>query len=200
MSQRLGILGGTFDPPHVGHLILGEYAADALQLDRLLFVPAADPPHKRDEIHTPIEHRLALLAAAIADNPRFALSRVDVDRPGPHFSADMIHLLRDQYPGAELFFIMGADSLVSFPTWERSLEIMRVCTLAVMRRPGISFSSDMHETVLPGLAERITIIDAPLIDISSTHVAERLARGLSIRYLVTDPVRAYIEEHHLFSG
>lgn len=200
MTQRLGVLGGTFDPPHVGHLILGEYAADALQLDRLLFVPAADPPHKRGEIHTPIEHRLALLAAAIDGNPRFALSRVDVDRPGPHYSVDMIHLLRDQYRDAELFFIMGADSLVSFPSWHRPLDLMQACTLAVMRRPGTSFSPDMHEDALPGLAKRVVIIDAPLIDISSTHVAERLARGLSIRYLVTDPVRAYIEEHHLFSG
>ena len=102
MTQRIGILGGTFDPPHVGHLILGEYSIDALDLTHLLFVPAADPPHKQDREKTPVEQRLAMLKIAIAGNDRFDLSRIDLDRPGPHYSLDTVKIVRQQFPDAEL--------------------------------------------------------------------------------------------------
>ena len=103
--ERIGILGGTFDPPHIGHLILAQHALDAIGFSQLLFVPAADPPHKQQEAKTPVEHRLAMLDCAIADNPQFTISRVDVDRPGPHYSVDMVRLLQKDYPLAELYFI-----------------------------------------------------------------------------------------------
>ena len=128
--MRVGILGGTFDPPHVGHLILGEYAADALHLEHLLFVPAADPPHKRDEEKTPIAHRLAMLEHALADNPRFELSRVDIDRPGPHYSLDTVKIVQDQYRDADIYFVMGSDSLRALPTWHRPAEMIRLLCAA----------------------------------------------------------------------
>lgn len=196
--ERIGILGGTFDPPHIGHLILAQHALDAIGLSHLLFVPAAHPPHKQQEIKTPVEHRLAMLACAIEDNTAFALSRVDVDRPGPHYSVDMVRLLQAEYLNAELYFIMGGDSLHDLPKWHQPQEFIRLCKVAVMRRPQSVISPTMHQDILPELADRLTIVDAPLIDISSTAIVARCAAGLSIRYLVPDAVRAYINDHQLY--
>ncbi|NWG15601.1 MAG: nicotinate (nicotinamide) nucleotide adenylyltransferase [Chloroflexi bacterium] len=198
--QRIGILGGTFDPPHIGHLILAEFAVEGLDLSRLLFVPAADPPHKQDEHKTDVRHRLAMLEQAIGDNPRFALSRVDVDRPGPHYSLDMVEIVRGLHPGDELFFLMGGDSLRDLPRWFRPEALIRLCRLGVMRRPGDAVDPEMHEAVLPGLAERVTMIEAPLIGISSTEIVERLRRGLSVRYLVPDAVLDYILANDVYGS
>jgi nicotinate-nucleotide adenylyltransferase len=196
--ERIGILGGTFDPPHTGHLILAQHAVDAIGLSRLLFVPAANPPHKQQEAKTPVEHRLAMLDCATADNPQFGISLVDVDRPGPHYSVDMVRLLQAQYPQAELYFVMGGDSLRDLPKWNRPQELIQVCRIAVMRRPQSVISRDMHYDTLPELADRLTIVDAPLIDISSTAIVARCAAGYSIRYLVPDAVIAYIKQHQLY--
>ncbi len=198
VMERIGILGGTFDPPHLGHLILGEYAADALALSQVLFVPAADPPHKQDEFKLPVIHRLAMLERALAGNERFTVSRIDIDRPGPHYSLDMVQIVKEQFPQAELFFVMGGDSLRGLPKWHRPADFIQHCKLAVMRRPDDDVRSDMHETVLPGLAARVVMLDAPLIDISSTQITERLEAGYSIRYLVPEVVRAYIETNQLY--
>jgi len=196
--ERIGILGGTFDPPHIGHLILAQHALDAIGLSQLLFVPAADPPHKQQEDKAPVEDRLAMLDCAIMDNPQFAISRVDVDRPGPHYSVDMVRLLQAEYPQAELFFVMGGDSLRDLPKWHLPQELIRLCKIAVMRRPQSTISPDMHHDILPELADRLTIVDAPLIDISSTTIVARCAAGKSVRYLVPDAVLAYIKDHQLY--
>jgi nicotinate-nucleotide adenylyltransferase len=196
--RRIAILGGTFDPPHVGHLILAEYAAEAISADRLLIVLAADPPHKTHELKTPVEHRLAMMQRAIVDNPRFVLSRVDIDRPGPHYSVDTVQIIQSEYPGAELYFVMGGDSLRDLPKWRRPAEFIRLCRLAVMRRPGDALPEDMHRAVLPELAERVTMIHAPLLQISSTEIVERLQQGMSARYLVPDAVLEYIKRHKLY--
>lgn len=196
--ERIGILGGTFDPPHVGHLILAQHAVDAIGLTLLLFMPAADPPHKQMEDKTPVNQRLAMLDCATQDNPQFAISRVDVDRPGPHYSVDMIKLVQAEYPQANLYFIMGGDSLRNLPTWHQPQELIRLCRIAVMRRPQSEISLDMHAATLPELAQRLTIVDAPLIDISSTAIVARIEAGLSIRYLVPDPVLEYINTHQLY--
>ncbi len=197
--QRIGILGGTFDPPHMGHLILGEYAADALDLTHMLFVPAGDPPHKQQDAKTPVEHRLAMLRLALSDNGRFHISRADIDRPGPHYSVDMVRIIRQEYPNAEIYFVMGGDSLSDLPKWHLPDEFIRLCKLAVMRRPGDSAASDMHDHVLPGLAERVVMIDAPLIDISGIHIRARVQAGHSIRYLVPEAVREYIQTSQLYN-
>lgn len=196
--ERIGILGGTFDPPHVGHLILAQHAVDAIGLTRLLFMPAADPPHKQQETKTPVNHRLAMLECATLDNAQFSISRVDVDRPGPHYSVDMLRLVQVEYPQANLYFIMGGDSLRDLPKWHKPQELISLCRIAVMRRPQSVISVDMHSAILPELEERLTIVDAPLIDISSTAIVARIEAGLSIRYLVPDAVLSYINTNQLY--
>ena len=196
---RLGIFGGTFDPPHTGHLILAETAADDLALDRVLFVPAADPPHKAaSDVRAPAAHRAAMVERAIAGNPRFALSRVDLDRPGPHYTVDMLHLLRREHPDAALYFLIGGDSLRDLPTWSRPAELITLATLAVMRRPGYAPDLDALERQIPGLAERVCWIDAPLIELSRDG-DRRADRGRAQRALPPSRrVCAYVEEHHLY--
>lgn len=196
--QKLGVLGGTFDPPHTGHLILAEYAFDSLDLEQVLFLPAADPPHKQLEDKQPVQHRLAMLELALADNDHFALSRIDVDRPGPHYSVDMLRILHEQYPEHELYFVMGSDSLRNITRWYQPDELIRLCRLAVMRRPGDYIQLDMHEAALPGLAGRVVMVEAPLIGIASSQIVSRIQQGRSIRYLLPQAVQDYVEEHGLY--
>lgn len=195
----LGIYGGTFDPPHLGHLILAETAADSLNLSTVLFVPAADPPHKAAQtVRTSAVHRLAMVQQAVAGNPRFAISRVDMDRPGPHYTVDMLRLLRAEYPDVGFVFLIGSDSLRDLPTWSRPAELIQLATLGVMRRPGPEPDLAALERQIPGLRQRIEWIDAPQIEISARKLAGRIAAGLSVRYQITDPVRLYIEQHGLY--
>ena len=195
--MRLGILGGSFDPPHIGHLILAEYALDAVPLDHVLFVPAADPPHKRGT-RAAVDHRLAMITAAIQDRPEFSVSRVDIDRPGPHYTVDMLRLLRAQFPEAELYFIMGGDSLRDLVKWSRPQELITLCTLVVMGRPDAIAYPDMHEAVLPGLVERVIMTESPMLGVSSSEIAARLVTGHSVRYVVPAPVLSYIETNRLY--
>jgi nicotinate-nucleotide adenylyltransferase len=197
---RVGVIGGTFDPPHVAHLMLAEQAREALGLDRVLFAPAGDPPHK-DSTRTPAELRMQMVELAIADNPHFVLSRIDVDRDGPHYTVDMLALFRTQYPLDTLYFLMGADSFENLPTWGRAHELYRLADthLVVGRRLGAEALPDagMHRGVLDGLEEVVIVIDAP-IAISSTNIVQRIQAGQSIRYLVPDAVRAYIQANGLY--
>lgn len=199
--MRLGIYGGTFDPPHLGHLILAETAADRLDLTRVLFAPAGNPPHKAPEdIRSSIDHRLAMVNHALAGNDRFAVSRVDVDRPGPHYSVDALHRLRAEYPAADFFFLIGADSLRDLPTWSRPTELITLATLGVMRRPKVD-PPDLQtlEHALPGISTHVEWVDAPLIDISASDLARQIAAGHSVRYRVPDAVLAYINQHGLYT-
>jgi nicotinate-nucleotide adenylyltransferase len=195
--QRLGILGGTFDPPHVGHLILAEYAQDAVKLDRVLFVPAADPPHKAGT-RAKVADRLAMITSATADRPDFAVSRVDIDRPGPHYTVDMLRILGEQHPGDELYFIMGGDSLRDLVKWSRPRELIALCKLIVMGRPDADAYPHMHDTALPGLAERVIMTESPMLGVSSSEIAERIRAGRSARYVVPQPVLSYIEANRLY--
>lgn len=199
-SSRIGIFGGTFDPPHLGHLLLAENAADQLDLNVVLFAPAADPPHKQGERIASAEHRLAMVEMAIADNPRFALSRVDVDRPGPHYTYDMIALLARQYPTDELYFLLGGDALRDFTQWNNPDVIIANAHLAVMQRPGAQIDLTSMEAELPGLTSRTTFVNAPEIGISATTIRERLRRSHSIRYQVPAAVERYITERGLYLG
>lgn len=195
---RLGLLGGTFDPPHYGHLVLAEQARIQLGLDRVLFLPAAQPPHKPAAEVTPIEHRLNMLARAIAGNPFFEISRADIDRPGPHYTADLLMMLREQHPEATFFFLMGADSLVDLPRWRDPHRLIRMTWLAVMPRPGYVVHMPLLEQALPGIGERIVWLDAPFLDIASHDLRRRVRSGGSIRYLVPPEVEAYIYAHGLY--
>lgn len=198
-SDRLGVYGGTFDPPHLGHLILAETAADSLNLAQVLFVPAADPPHKRmGEIRAPADHRVCMVEQAIAANPRFALSRVDIDRPGPHYTVDMLRLLRAENPTAELVLLIGADSLRDLPRWSRPLDLISLAMLGVMRRPGVDPDLSELERHVPGISWRVQWVDAPLIDIASTDLARRIGLGYSVRYQLPEAVEHYINTHGLY--
>ncbi len=198
-GTRIGLFGGTFDPPHVGHLILAETAADSLALDCVLFVPAADPPHKAaSDVRASADHRAAMVEQAIADNPRFVLSRADLDRPGPHYTVDMLRVVKADYPHAELFFLIGGDSLRDLPTWSRPAELITLAKLGVMRRSGYTPNLDDLERHIPGIRAHICWIDAPLIELSASHIAARIAAGQSVRYQLPDAVCAYVEEHHLY--
>ncbi len=197
--ERLGLLGGTFDPLHIGHLILASVAAEALALDAVWFVPAADPPHKQGRPVTPASHRVAMVALGIAGNPRFALSRIDVDRPGPHYSADMVALAQQQAPQATIFFLLGSDSLADLPTWHRPDLLLARCQLAVYRRPSAPVDMMALEARLPGLTGHVIWIDGPGVNLSASAIRERLQSGHSIRYLVPETVRTYIDTHHLYA-
>jgi len=187
--MRLGIFGGTFDPPHVGHLILASEAFEQLNLDRLLWVLTPDPPHKQNQIISSEKMRLELLRLAIADNPQFELSRVELDRPGPHYALDTVRLLREQFPGWELLYLIGGDSLRDMPTWHEPLALVRaVDAFGVMRRPGADFDMAALEEILPGMVEKVRFLDVPLLEISSTEIRARLAQGRSARYYLLPAV------------
>lgn len=197
--MRLGILGGTFDPIHIGHLILAEEAWHQLGLDKVLLAPAADPPHKRDQGKSPAEHRVRMVELAIADNPHLALSRVDVDRPGPHYTLDMVQLLLKQHgPGVELYFLMGLDSLVDLPTWHRPLDLMQQCHLVAFSRPDADFDWTTLEAALPGISSRVVLLPMPLLQISGSDLRTRVQQGRPLRYQVLPQVEQYIHEQQLY--
>jgi nicotinate-nucleotide adenylyltransferase len=197
--MRLGILGGTFDPIHIGHLILAEEARYLLELDRVLLAPAADPPHKRAQGKSPAEHRVHMVKLTIADNPHLALSRIDVDRPGPHYTLDMMRLLHEQYgPDAALYFLMGLDSLADLPTWHRPLDLMQQCQLVALSRPGAEFDWDALETALPGVRSRVIVLPMPLLQISGSDLRARVRQGRPLRYQVLPQVERYIHEQQLY--
>ncbi|HEX7594142.1 MAG TPA: nicotinate-nucleotide adenylyltransferase [Anaerolineae bacterium] len=195
---RIGVLGGTFDPPHNGHLAIAQAALTQLQLAEVLFAPTHQPPHKLGNAITPIEHRLAMVRLAIAPHPRLTLSRVDVDRAGPTFTVDTMRLLRQQFANAELYFIMGTDSLANILTWRAPAEFIRLCRLAVFNRPGFTVDLDALEAQLPGLRERAVILPAPALDIAASDLQHRVRAGLPITDWVPAAVAAYIAEHGLY--
>ncbi len=197
---KLGVLGGTFDPPHYGHLALAETACVQLQLDRVLFVPAGQPPHKPGRPITPAHHRLAMVEAAIAGNPAFALSRVDLERAGPHYTVEMLTFLGWEYPGVELYFLMGGDSLAEFLTWRDPAGVVRQARLAVMRRPGCEPDLAALERAVPGIRERLVWLDVPCLDITASDLRRRVRQGLPLRYLVPPPVEAYIRARRLYEA
>ncbi len=197
--MNLGIFGGTFDPPHLGHLILSEEALDQLGLDRLLWVLTPDPPHKQDQAVSAVDRRLELVRAAIGDNPAFELSRVDLDRPGPHYSLDTVLLLAKQFPGAELTYLIGGDSLHDLPAWHCPRDLLAACSaLGVMRRPDDRVDLEGLESELPGLRAKLRWIDAPLLEISSHEIRQRVAEGRPFRYYLPEKVYRLVMEQELY--
>jgi nicotinate-nucleotide adenylyltransferase len=197
--MRVGILGGTFDPVHLGHLIIAEEARSCLVLHRMAFVPAGQPPHKLDRTITGTEQRLHMLREAIAGNPCFELSRVDIDRPGPCYSVDTVRLLQELWGAdTEIHFLVGSDSLAEMPTWHHPERLIQLCRIVAVRRPGYEIDLGALDRAIPGAAARIEMLDAPVLDISSTEIKLRVREGRSIRYLVPAPVERYIYEHGLY--
>ncbi|MFN2199136.1 MAG: nicotinate-nucleotide adenylyltransferase [Anaerolineales bacterium] len=197
--MRLGVFGGTFDPPHLGHLILAMECRWQLQLARVLWVLTPTPPHKNDYPITPLDQRLELVQAAIQSDPGFKLSTVDIDRPPPHYAADTLFLLQKQYPGAELVYLMGGDSLNDLPDWHTpQVFVERAAEIGVMRRPGEAHDLSAVENSIPGLSAKVRFVEAPLLEISSSKIRARLAAGAPYRYYLPESVYALIASQNLY--
>jgi len=196
---RVGIIGGTFDPPHYAHLAVAEEARTQLGLEPMVFVPAGQPPHKLGRAITPAHHRLAMLELALASNPHFVISRVDVERPGPAYTADTLALLKEKWgPEAQLYFVIGADSLLEMHTWYHPERIIELAWLAVAPRPGHPFHLSELEKSLPGISRRVQLIQVPLLEISSTDLRRRVREGRSVKYYLPEAIEAYIFEQRLY--
>ena len=191
--MRLGLYGGTFDPVHLGHLILAEQCREACGLDAVWFVVAGSPPHKPGE-RTPLAHRLEMARIAVAGHEAFEVSEIEAKRPGPHYSVETLEAVRRERPGDDLFFLIGADSLADLPHWRQPEEIARLATLVVANRPGVEPPApDLGPDARP--FRRVTI---PPIGIASHDLRRRLAEGRSVRYMVPRGVEAYIAANALY--
>jgi nicotinate-nucleotide adenylyltransferase len=200
--MRLGVFGGTFDPVHLGHLILAEQCREQAKLDQVLFVPAARPPHKHEHELTKYDQRVEMLALAISGHPAFRIDELEKSRPGPSFTYLTLEELRQRHPQAELCLLIGADSLQDLPQWVQPRRILELATLVVTPRPG----SELPElnALRQGLALethfplRLQLVHAPLIDIASRDIRARIAQGRSVRYMIPRAVEAYIGEKGLY--
>jgi nicotinate-nucleotide adenylyltransferase len=197
--MRVGVLGGTFDPIHIGHLIVAEEAYVRLGLSRVVFVPAGEPPHKLERRNTDPERRWEMVRLAIADNEHLSASRVDLDRPGPAYTVDTIRLLQQEWGlQTQIFFLMGVDSLSELPTWHQPQRLLSLCQVVAVQRPRYAIDLDDLERQLPGVARLVRVLEMPGVDISSTAIRGRIRQGLSIRYLVPASVERYINDHGLY--
>ena len=197
---RLGVFGGTFDPVHVGHLLLAQEAALRLSLDQTWFVPAHKPPHKPGQVQTPFADRLAMVELAVAGNPAFSVSLLNADDAAPNYSADLMAMLQEQLAGrAELFFLMGMDSLRDLHTWHKPDWLVQNCELVVLNRPGVEKIWLRLESRFPGIRERVHLVEMPGVDLSGTNIRARIDAGEPIRYLVPQSVHDYIEERALYA-
>jgi nicotinate-nucleotide adenylyltransferase len=207
--RRIGVIGGTFDPVHYGHLVVAEEVYAALQLETMVFVPTGQSPHKPDRLITAPEHRLAMLELAIAGNSHFSLSRVDIDRPGPSYTVDTLRLLRKGWEGetrlaqqVAIYFVIGWDSLEYLLTWHDPAGIIAgLDYLVTVRRPGYNEDKmyiDSLETRLPGIEQRLLVVPAPQLEISSTDLRTRVAQGRPIKYQLPESVEQYIVQNGLY--
>jgi nicotinate-nucleotide adenylyltransferase len=198
--MKLGVLGGTFDPVHNGHMMLAEAALSHLDLKQVIFIPAGHPYFKTSQPVTAAIHRLRMVEMAIAGKPHFRLSDVEVKRGGVTYTVDTLRELKDSLkPRDELFFIMGRDSLKELPLWRRPLELISLCRLVVVPRAGCP-KPDLTalEKEIPGLSQRLVMLDEPQIDISSSGIREKVRNGADIRELVPESVADYISENGLY--
>ena len=196
--MRIGILGGTFNPPHLGHLVCAQEAYRELDLDQVMLIPARVPPHKPVDDEPGAEHRLELCRLVVRDDDRFAVSAIELERDGPSFTVDTLKQLRSREPNNELVLIVGGDIAVSLPAWREPERVLELSTLAVAKRRGTSRAA--VDEALAGLAggERARFFRMPRIGISSTMVRRRVRAGQPIRYFVPDPVADHIRRHRLY--
>ncbi|MDT7571863.1 MAG: nicotinate-nucleotide adenylyltransferase [Actinomycetota bacterium] len=192
MAHRVGIMGGTFDPIHHGHLVAASEVASLFSLDEVVFVPTGEPWQKSDRVVTQAEHRYLMSVIATASNPRFWVSRVDIDRGGPTYTVDTISDIAEQRPGAELYFITGADALAQILSWRNAEGALKLAHFVGVTRPGYDLSADHLPT------DSVTLLDVPAMAISSSGCRERVAEGRPVWYLVPDGVVQYINKHNLY--
>lgn len=197
MGKRIGIFGGTFDPVHTGHLIAAESACEALGLDRIYFIPAYDPPHKAGRVRN-VEDRLQMLTLALADNPRFALDRREIEAKEVSYTLHTVQAILQEQPGSTIYMVIGEDSLVYLKTWYHWEELLDLVQLVVVRRPMAEDHFAQARAELEAAGHAVHVIDKARIDLSSEEIRQLVAEGKSIRYLVPDPVAAYIQDHGLY--
>lgn len=220
MTKKLGILGGTFNPIHVGHLAAAEEVRERLDLERILFIPSFLPPHKDDEAIPPAAQRLAMVKIAIAGNPQFSLSDIEVQRGGKSYTVDTVTDLHRAYPGAEIFFITGLDSFLDIQTWKDWERLLGLCSFVVLSRQGHAFTDLVNLPFMKTSKQKLEVLDSgeqarinaetpagmsiwleqvPLYDISSTDIRKRIRQGRSIKYLLPDAVETYIINNTLYA-
>lgn len=198
---KIGFFGGTFDPPHIVHLILASEAAYQFGLSRLYWILTPDPPHKQAQSITPFSKRLEMLRLVTAGNPLFEISRLEIDRPGPHYTVDTVRLLAEQQPDADIVLLLGGDSLRDLPTWRLNADLVAaVSKIGVMRRPGDPFDMPALEAKIPGLTEKVDFIDALLQNLSSREIRRRVLNAEVYRYYILPAIYDYIKSNHLYRG
>lgn len=191
--MKLALFGGTFDPPHIGHLVAAQDVVEALDLDRLHFVPAGLPPHKRDRTFSPGALRLRMLRASLQGDSRMAASDVELRRDGPSFTVDTLRETARRRPEAELYFVMGVDQFAALHSWKEPEDVARLAHLVVITREG-----DEPEAVEPGVDVPYEFVPVTRVDVSSSQIRRRVREGRRIHYLVPDPVRRIVESERLY--
>ena len=198
--MKVGIMGGTFDPIHNGHLVTAEAVRDTLALDEVLFIPSARPPHKLGRNITSPEHRLAMTVLATCFNPKFRVSSIEIIRKGPSYAVDTIDALKSEYKGGtEFYFILGADAALELATWHNAHQLIEKCYFIAATREGTDIDIEAVEAQFGDIGRgRLQRVETPKIEISSTDIRDKIRRGHSIRYLVPDTVEAYIRKERLY--
>ena len=197
-GMRLGLMGGTFDPIHYGHLAAAEVARYEFGLVKVVFIPAGQPPHKTGQKISPAAHRLAMVRLAVASNPFFEVSTVEIDRPGPSYTVETVSAFRHLYSSAEIYFITGADAVAEISTWRRIEELLRLCWLVAVTRPGYLLEDLREWLVKPELWRKILTLQVPGVAVSSTEIRERVRAGRPVKYLLPEAVEDYIARHGLY--
>ena len=200
VGVRIGVFGGTFDPIHMGHLIVAEDARAALELDKVLFIPAGQPWFKSYRQITEARHRLAMVQLAVKDNSLFDVSDIEVERSGPSYTVDTLQELHELYSDAELIVILGLDALREIDRWHQPSRVFQMASVAGMARPGATLDPSVLHAAIPGASSRMHLLDSALIDISGTDIRKRASAGQSIRYRVPVAVERYICDNGLYTA
>lgn len=203
LIRHIGVIGGTFDPIHYGHLVIAEEVRATLNLSEVVFIPAGQPPHKTGHHITEVRHRLAMLELALASNSHFHISRMEIERIGPSYTVDTLHTLRQQWgENTALSFIIGWDSLEELHTWYKAEEMLtQVTHLVAVRRPGYEEDDEYNKVLeqrLPGILQRLLVVQAPQLEISATDLRQRVAENRPIKYQTPEGVETYIKENRLY--
>jgi len=199
---KLGLYGGTFDPVHFGHLLLAERCREELELDEVRLIPAGEPPHKVGQARSPGEVRAEMLEFATAGNPQFVVDRRELKRAGRSYTVETLSEFRSEFPNAELFFLMGADSLADLPQWREPERIAELATIVAVNRGDrpLPDATTLAVTLGDAIASRVVFVSMPGIDLSSTELRDRVAAGKSLRYAVPGAVDAYIRDKKLYAA
>jgi nicotinate-nucleotide adenylyltransferase len=199
VARLIGVFGGTFDPPHIGHLVLASEGLSKLGLEKVLWVLTPIPPHKQNSTITALEYRIEMLDVTLMNDPKFVLSRADIDRAPPHFTLGTMQWLEQKYPDDKFVYLMGSDSLIDLPSWHKPSEILSHCqAIGVLRRQDAELDLDALESTLPGLRSKIRYFDGPSVDISGGEIRKRVKMGAPYRYLVPHGVAEVIQRLDLY--